>query len=143
MEVEKEVINFDYSRTIMGLLGIETLEFSKERVKLAMKVDDRHLQPFGLMHGGVSGIIAESVASAGSLLYVDINTQSIVGLELNMNHVRGVRPGETIYGIGSAVHVGRSTQVWEIRIVNEMDKLVCTSRCTIAVLDKQTVVTQV
>ena len=141
-EEESKVLDYNRDKTIMGLLGIEYTEFSPECVKCTMKITEKHLQPFGLMHGGVSGVIAESVASAGSYQFIDVSYQSIVGLELNMNHIRPGRLGEVITGVGVPIHVGRSTMVWEIKIYNGENKLVCISRCTVSILNKVSAVTQ-
>ncbi|MDR1616746.1 MAG: hotdog fold thioesterase [Syntrophomonadaceae bacterium] len=125
-----------FSHTIGELLGIKNTEYTKERVVCVMEVGQRHLQPFGLMHGGVSGVIAETVASLGSLQFIDQTISNIVGIELNMNHIRSAYPGNVLTAVGQPVHAGRKILVWEIRIYNEEEKLVCSSRCTIAVVDK-------
>jgi uncharacterized protein (TIGR00369 family) len=92
-------------------------------------------QPFGLLHGGASVALAETVASIGAWMNVDQATQAAVGLEINANHIRGVRSG-TVTAVATPKHVGRSTQVWEITITDEQDRLVCLSRCTMAVVPK-------
>jgi 1,4-dihydroxy-2-naphthoyl-CoA hydrolase len=126
--------NFDINHTIMGTLGIEIIEYTKERVVATMPVTSKTFQPFGLMHGGVSVVIAETVASAGSYLFIDRNRQRAMGLEINANHIRSVSEG-TVKAVGYPVHVGRSTLVWDIRIYDESERLVCISRCTMAVID--------
>ena len=129
-------IPLNWERTVMGTLGIKLIECNKERVTAKMTIDERHLQPYGLLHGGVSGVIAETVASVGSSQFLDRERQRIAGLELNMNHIRSASLGETLYGVGIPLHIGRKTMVWNIKIHNEQDKLICASRCTIAVIDK-------
>lgn len=129
-----DVSSFDISQTVMGTLGIEIIEYTRERVVATMPVTPRTHQPFGLMHGGVSVVIAETVASAGSYLFVDRERQRAVGLEINANHVRSVSEG-VVKAIGVPVHVGRTTIIWDIRIYNEQEKLVCISRCTMAVIE--------
>ena len=125
---------FDFSNTVMGTLGIEIIEFTKERVVATMPVTAKTHQPFGVMHGGVSVVIAETVASAGSYLFLDRQKQRAVGLEINANHIRSKGEG-TVTAVGVPVHVGRSTIIWDIRIFDEEEKLICISRCTVAVID--------
>ncbi|MCA3020077.1 MAG: hotdog fold thioesterase [Rhodocyclaceae bacterium] len=117
-------------------LGIEYVEVGDDYLKATMPVDHRTRQPMGLLHGGASVALAETLGSAGAFLCVDSNAFSIVGLEINANHVRAVRSG-LVTGTAKPIHIGRTTQLWEIRITNEVDKLVCISRITIAVLEKQ------
>ena len=139
---ELEFLNYDPNKTVMGTLGIEYTEYTPECVKAKMTVTEKHLQPFGIMHGGISGVIAETIASAGSHQFLHRSKQSLVGLELNMNHIRAGHLGEVITGVGIPVHVGRRTLVWEVKLYNDKEKLVCTARCTVAVIDKIAPVTQ-
>lgn len=125
---------FDLENTIMGTLQIEITEYAPERVVARMPVTPRTHQPFGLMHGGVSVVIAETVASAGSYQFIDAARQRAVGLEINANHIRSVSQG-IVTAVGSPVHVGRRTLVWDIRIYDEAEKLVCISRCTMSIID--------
>jgi uncharacterized protein (TIGR00369 family) len=125
---------FDFSHTVMETLGIEVVEYTPDRVVATMPVTTKTHQPFGIMHGGVSAVIAETVASAGSYQFIDRNHQRAVGLEINANHVRSVSKG-IVKAIGTPVHVGRTTIIWDIRIYDECEKLVCISRCSIAVID--------
>lgn len=124
---------FNIKDTVMNTLGIEIVEYTPERVVATMPVTPKTHQPFGLMHGGVSVVIAETVASAGSYQFIDRETQRAVGLEINANHIRSVSDG-TVKAIGTPVHIGRTTIIWDIRIYNEEEKLVCISRCTMAVI---------
>ena len=126
---------FDFSKTVMGALDIEMLEFSPEQVVAVMPVTHKTHNPYGILHGGVSVVMAETVASAGSYLFIDQEKQSAVGLEINANHIRSVTQG-MVKAIGKPVHIGRKTLVWEIRILDEEENLICISRCTVAVLDK-------
>lgn len=126
---------FNWSQTIMETLGIEITEFNREKVVATMPVTPQTHQPFGIMHGGVSAVIAETVASAGSYLFIDRDSQRAVGLEVNANHVRSVSNG-MVKAVGVPVHVGRSTLVWDVRIYDDAERLICISRCTIAVIDK-------
>jgi 1,4-dihydroxy-2-naphthoyl-CoA hydrolase len=100
-----------------------------------MPVDDRTRQPFGLLHGGASVALAESLGSIGAALVIDPDKFLCVGQEINANHIRGVKEGFVI-GTARPVHLGRRSHVWEIRIVDEQDKLVCISRLTVAIIDR-------
>ena len=122
--------------TIMDAIGIEVIEVTKERVVATMPVHGPTRQPFGLLHGGASVVLAETVASVGSAHLVDQETEAAVGLEINANHIRGIREG-MVKAVGTPLHLGRTTHVWEIKITDEKtDKLICVSRCTIAVIKK-------
>lgn len=121
--------------TLAATLGIEFREITQLRVVAAMPVTSQVHQPFGLLHGGASVALAETLASIGAWLHIDQATQYAVGLEINANHVRSVREGLVI-GTAMPLHVGRTTQIWDIRIVDEQDRLVCVSRCTVAVRDQ-------
>ena len=123
------------TRGLMASLGIELVAIAPERVVATMPVDDRTHQPFGLLHGGASVALAETVASLGASLNVDRERTMMVGLEINANHVRAVRDG-TVTAVGVPLHVGRATQVWEVRIVDAADRLVCVSRCTLAAVPR-------
>ncbi len=131
-----DVSNFDISQTVMATLGIEITEFTREKVVATMPVTPKTHQPFALMHGGVSVVIAETVASAGSYLFIDVNKQRAVGLEINANHIRSKSDG-VVHAIGVPLHVGRRTIVWDIRIYDEMENLICVSRCTMAIIEHQ------
>ncbi len=118
--------------TLIEWLGIEFIEATKERLIAKMPVDHRTQQPVGLLHGGASVALAETVASIGSWLYIDQNTQAAVGLEINANHVRSVKEG-FVTAMATPIHVGRTVHVWDVRIVDDQNRLVCVSRCTVAV----------
>lgn len=120
--------------TLIGHLGIELLEAGDDFLKGRMPVDWRTQQPAGFLHGGASVALAETLASWAATFCVDRSKHHCVGLEINANHVRPVNDGSVI-GTARPVHLGKSTQIWEVRIVNEADKLVCVSRVTMAVLD--------
>ncbi len=119
--------------TLLTTLGIEVLEASKDRVVARMAVGPRVHQPFGLLHGGASLALAETVVSIGAWHNVDRDREFPVGLEINANHVRAVREG-TVTATATPLHVGRRTQVWEARLVNDEGKLVCVSRCTLGTM---------
>ena len=121
--------------TIDKQLGIEFTEIGEDFITAKMPVDHRTHQPFGILHGGASVVLAESLGSVASMLSLaDPEKQRAVGLEISANHIRAVREG-WVYGRVTALHVGRSTHVWEIKITNEAGKLVCVSRLTVAVID--------
>ena len=122
-------------RGLAVALGIEIEQLSRECVVATMPVDDRTRQPFGLLHGGASIALAETVASFGAIMHVDRDRFAAVGLEINGNHLRAKTDG-TVRATAVPVHVGRSTQVWTIEIADEEGRLVCVSRCTLAIVPK-------
>lgn len=113
-------------------LGIEIQEVSGERVVATMPVTPHHHQPFGYLHGGASVVLAETVASVGSFLSAP-DGYAAFGMEINANHLRSVRGG-TLTATGEPLHAGRISQVWQIEIRDEAGRLVCVSRCTLAVV---------
>ena len=121
--------------TLLKTLGIEIVEVGKERVVARMAVTPKVHQPFGLLHGGASVALAETVASAGAWMNVDQSRERVVGLEINANHLRAKRDG-TLRATATPLHVGRSTQVWDVRIIDEEERAVCISRCTLAVVPR-------
>jgi uncharacterized protein (TIGR00369 family) len=114
-------------------LGIALVEAGPDQVIATMPVDHRTRQPFGLLHGGASVALAETVASIGAWLNVDQKTQAAVGLEINANHLKGKREG-IVTATATPIHRGRTTQVWSVAIVDEQGAMVCVSRCTLAVV---------
>ncbi|QKX50600.1 uncharacterized domain 1-containing protein [Planococcus glaciei] len=125
-----------YEKTIMGALGIEMGEVGADRVVATMPVHEATHQPFGLLHGGASVVLAESVASVGTWNLIDQENEIAVGLEINANHIRGKREG-TVTAVGTPLHKGRTTMVWDIKIMDEEEKLICVSRCTVAIAPKK------
>jgi 1,4-dihydroxy-2-naphthoyl-CoA hydrolase len=123
------------TKNLATTLGIDLVEITAERVVATMPVDDRTRQPFGILHGGASVALAETVASLGGTMNVDLEHFSVVGIEINANHIRAKRDG-MVTGTAMPVHLGRSTQVWEIRIVDEEQRPICISRCTLAVVPR-------
>jgi uncharacterized protein (TIGR00369 family) len=121
---------------LVAALGIELVEIGTERVVATMPVDDRTRQPFGLLHGGASIALAETVASFGSAALIDRTRYAAVGVEINGNHLRSKTDG-VVRATGVPVHVGRTMQVWSIEIRDEEERLVCISRCTIAVVERR------
>ena len=136
MPTNKEVLEGMRSRkTLATTLGIEITELTRERVVATMPVDDRTRQPFGILHGGASVALAETVASIAGTMNVDLDKYNVVGVEINANHIKAKRDG-VVTGTATPIHVGRSTQVWHISIVDEEGKTVCISRCTLAVVPR-------
>jgi 1,4-dihydroxy-2-naphthoyl-CoA hydrolase len=121
------------TRGLPDALGIKVTELTAKRVVATMPVDNRTRQPFGILHGGASVALAETVASLGAVMNIDRERSSAVGVEINANHLRAKSDG-VVTATGVPIHVGRSTQVWEIRITDESGKMVCISRCTLAVV---------
>ena len=118
--------------TAMQPLGIEFTELGADFLRATMPVDDRTRQPYGLLHGGASVLLAETLGSTAAGLCVE-EGQGVVGIEINANHLAGVREGR-VTGTARALHVGRSTQVWEIRIEDDAGRPTCVSRLTLAVV---------
>ena len=121
------------ANTMMEALGIRITAVGDDWLSGSMPVDSRTHQPYGLLHGGASVALAETLGSTAAMLTLDPEKELAVGLDINANHVRGVRSG-TVTGTAKALHIGRTTQVWEIRIENEEGALVCISRITMAVI---------
>ena len=117
-------------------LGIEFVEVGDNFIKARMPVDERTKQPYGLLHGGASVALAETVGSVASAYVIDHEKFMCVGLEINANHLRGAKEGFVI-GTATALHLGSTTHVWDIRIADEKGKLVCISRLTIAILKRR------
>lgn len=126
------LVNAMNKNTILEVLGIETIELGEDYIKATMPVDKRTHQPMGLLHGGASAVLIESLGSIGSSLIADMKTESIVGLEVNANHLRGVKSGK-VTGTATIIHCGRRTHVWSVDIHDDEQKLVCTGRLTVMV----------
>ncbi|HMJ68001.1 MAG TPA: hotdog fold thioesterase [Cyclobacteriaceae bacterium] len=124
------------ANTMVEHLGIEYTEIGENFISAKMPVDKRTHQPLGLLHGGASVALAETLGSVAANFCVDIKTQYCVGLEINANHVKSATTGY-VYGTTTPIHIGKRTHIWEIRITNEQKELVCISRITIAVIDRK------
>ena len=122
-------------QTIAELLDLKFIETGSNFIKATMPVDHRTHQPYGLLHGGASCVLAETLGSIASGHVIDPEKFICVGIEINANHIRSVRSG-LVTGITTPIHIGASTHVWDIRIYDEREKLVCVSRLTVAVLKK-------
>lgn len=119
--------------TMVEHIGIEITELGDDFLRGIMPVDHRTIQPMGLLHGGASAALAETLGSLAANLVVDDAKQYCVGLDINANHIRPARGG-VVTGTARPLHLGRTTQVWSIEILDEQNKLVCISRLTMAVL---------
>lgn len=135
-DITLEVLNTMNKNTIMEHLDIVFTEIGEDFISAKMPVDHRHHQPFGLLHGGASVVLAETLGSTAAHCSIDSAKNFCVGLEVNANHLRGVKSGY-VHGTARALHLGKSTQVWEIKISNDDKQQVCVSRITMAVLDKK------
>ena len=122
--------------TLMENLGIEYLEIGDDYLKARMPVDARTRQSAGILHGGASAALAETLGSVAAGMCVDREKKRIVGIEINANHIRPVTGG-WVTAITTPIHVGNTTQIWEIRIYDEQEKLVCISRLTVANTDRR------
>jgi 1,4-dihydroxy-2-naphthoyl-CoA hydrolase len=131
-----EVLNKLSANTMVGHLGITYTAIGTDYLEATMPVDHRTHQPLGLLHGGASVTLAETLGSVAAMCCLDTNLQYPVGLEINANHIKSVREGYVI-GTVHPIHVGKKTHVWEIKITNEKHELVCISRITIAIIDKK------
>lgn len=117
-------------------IGIEITDFGDQYICGKMPVDNRTKQPFGLLHGGASAVLAESLGSIGGGMYIDLKKQSVVGIELNASHLKAVSSG-WVYGLATAVRLGNKIQVWEIDILDENKNKICKARLTLAVINKK------
>ena len=130
-----EELNSHFKGTLNGNLGILFTEIGDDFVRGTMPVDERTMQPYGLLHGGASVALAETLGSMAAAMCVDAKEYQVVGQEINANHVRAARRG-LVTGTARPVHLGGRTHVWSIEIVNAEQKLVCISRLTMAVIKR-------
>lgn len=122
--------------TMMELLDIQCVEVGEDYVVATMPVDHRTHQPMGLLHGGASAVLIESIGSIGSALLCDLQNEFPVGLEINANHIGGIKSG-LVRAVGKIVHAGKRTHVWQVDIFSvETEKLICTGRLTVMVVQK-------
>ncbi len=129
-------INEFQKNTITDVLGIEITDIGSDYICGKMPVDERTIQPFGLLHGGASAVLAESLGSIAGGMQVNREIQTVVGVEINCNHLRSARGG-WVFGKATPIKIGRKIHVWNIEIKNEDNKLVAVSRLTLAVIDKK------
>lgn len=135
-EVTLEMLNKMSVNTMLQHLGIQFTKVGDGTIEARMPVDHRTHQPFGILHGGASVALAETLGSVAAMFCLDSSVQYCVGLDINANHIKAVRDGFVI-GSVKPIHIGKKTHVWEIRIVTEKEELVCISRITMAILDKK------
>ena len=128
-------INEKVENTMVSTLGIEITDFGDQYISGKMPVDQRTIQPFGLLHGGASAAFAETLGSMGAGNQIDLVKYSVVGIELNSSHLKAVKEG-WVYGKATPIRIGRTIQVWDIIINNEKNDIVCKSRLTLAVIKK-------
>lgn len=135
-EPDLNEINNRHTRHIGALIGIEFTEIGNDFIKARMPVDARTHQPFGILHGGASLVLAESLGSVASSLIIDPEKFMAVGLEVNANHLRPVKSGY-VTGICTPIHIGGKTHVWDIKMYDDRGKLNCISRLTVAIVARQ------
>ena len=131
-----ESLNSLSKNTMVEHLGIEFSEIGADYLKAIMPVNERTIQPLGLLHGGASVALAETLGSLASTMTIDLNNYYCVGLDINANHVKSAKEG-LVEGTARPIHIGKKTQVWEIRIENKDNELICISRITMAIIDKK------
>lgn len=143
MKIEEEIrlkaeqLLSSKQKSMGDALGIEFTLISRTEMRATMPVNENTVQPFGILHGGASVALAETLASVGAWLNLEDDSKAAVGLEINANHIKSVKLGGSVTGIAKPIHRGAQTQVWEIRIETEDGKLVSVSRCTMAVVKKR------
>lgn len=131
-----ETLNNWGINTMTDFLDIQFTKIGEDFLEATMPVDSRTKQPLGLLHGGANVVLAETLGSVAATLTVDIEKQYCVGLEINANHIKSVRDG-LVRGVTKPIHLGKKTQIWEIKIFTESGDLSCISRITMAVIDKK------
>ena len=129
-------INDSIQNTMTSTIGIEITDIGDDFICGKMPVNERTTQPFGLLHGGASAALAETLGSIGGGIKVYSNDETVVGIEINANHLKSVRDG-WVYGKATPIRIGKKIQVWNIEITNEDDDLICVSRLTLAVISKK------
>ena len=129
-------INDSIQNTMTSTIGIEITDIGNDFICGKMPVDERTTQPFGLLHGGASAALAETLGSIGGGIKVYSNNETVVGIEINANHLKSVRDG-WVYGKATPIRIGKKIQVWNIEITNEDDDLICVTRLTLAVISKK------
>ena len=129
-------INDSIQNTMTSTIGIEITDIGDDFICGKMPVDERTTQPFGLLHGGASAALAETLGSIGGGIKVYSNNETVVGIEINANHLKSARDG-WVYGKATPIRIGKKNQVWNIEITNEDDDLICVSRLTLAVIPKK------
>ncbi len=135
-ETKINKINKSVQNTMTSAIGIEITDIGDDFICGKMPVDDRTIQPFGLLHGGASVALAETLGSIAGGIKVNSNNETVVGVEINANHLKSTNEG-WVYGIANPIRIRKKIQVWGIKITNEMNELICISRLTLAVIKKK------
>ena len=130
---EKNQMDYNVQNTLQSAIGIEITDIEDDFVCGKMPVDNRTKQPFGLLHGGASVALAETLGSIGGTTKIYNNNQTVVGIAINANHLKSVREG-WVYGKATPIQINKQIQVWEIKIINEEQELICVCRLTLAVV---------
>lgn len=136
INIPLDIINSMSKNTMLETLDIRIIELGEDYLIGTMPVDHRTHQPMGLLHGGASAVLIESLGSIGSSLLVDLKTENVVGIEINANHLKGMRSG-TVTGKAKVLHAGRTTHLWQVDLTDEEGNLVCTGRLTVMVVPKK------
>ena len=134
-ELTLERLNTINENTLASHVGIEFTEIGSDYLVARMPVDKRTTQPFNILHGGASVVLSETLGSQAAAVLLDLDKQYPVGLEINANHIKSISSGY-VYGRVTPIHIGRSTHVWETRITDEENRLICISKLTVAILDR-------
>ena len=134
-ELTLERLNAVNENTLTSHIGIEYTEIGSDYLIARMPVDERTIQPYKILHGGASLVLSETLGSQAAAVLLDLARQYPVGLEINANHIKSISSGY-VYGRVTPIHIGRSTHVWETRITDEENSLICISKLTVAILDR-------
>lgn len=135
-EYRLEELNTLFARYMTGYLDIKASKITEDALVATMPITEKVLQPYGILHGGASVVLAESVGSVASALIIDTDTHNAVGLEINANHLRPGKLGNSLEAVCTPIHIGRTTHVWDIKITDNKNRLICVSRLTVAVVKK-------
>lgn len=133
-----EDLNRSTKHTMAAHLDMEFVEIGGDYLKMQMPVNEHTHQPYGLLHGGASAALAETIGSVASWMCINREKQLCVGMEINCNHVRGVKDG-FVFAVAKPLHIGASSHVWDIKITDDKERLICVSRLTVAVLNHKNV----
>lgn len=129
-------LNEFIKHTMADFLNMEWVEIGEDFLKMKMPVNEKTKQPYGILHGGASCVLAETIGSIASAMVIDLENFYCVGLEINANHVKSVREG-WVTGICTPLHIGKTTHVWDIKIFDDDQRLICVSRHTVVILSRQ------
>lgn len=136
LDVSLDELNEKAAGTMASVLGIEFTEIGSDHLRATMPVDERTIQPYGILHGGASAALAETLGSVASMMVIDSDNKVGVGIAINANHIKSVHKG-FVHGIATPLHIGSTTHVWDIKIYDDDHHLICVSRLTVAILEKK------